>query len=555
VPSEASTSRGLGVNPAGELPIDGEVIWDERGDDVWLSLAPDESVTLDDLLTEVARAGYEEIDTAALEAALDDRLDRRVAVVAVDRRRGVVVATVADDGMSATVRVRPAGATAPALTPADARAALTAAAVTHGIDEEVVDAIPYDRSGVHVVARGVEPVDGEDGDIVYEVDATQEIRPATREDGGVDLHAAATIPTVRAGDLLATIVPGTHGESGWTVRGEELLARTGRPPNLPKTKNVEITADGLQLVATIDGLLERSHTHLVVRPDLAIGGDVDFESGSIDFHGDVLIGGSVRPGFHVHAGGRVIIAGDVEQADVEAEALVWVRGAVVGDRCVVRSNGDVKVRTVHEGRIEARGSVFIEKEANDATILAAKDVVLESPRNRIVGGSAWAGHEVIAAEIGAVGELPTRVTVGIDPFTAEETQSLQAERTTQLATLDRVEASVGRFVEQPSLLEALDDDRRAAADRLVTARAALLDRIAQLDARLSELACHTEDQGEPRIVARLAVRPGAVLTVRRARRTVDVPRFRVAAVDVAGTVELKPLERDAARIPRNHVMK
>jgi hypothetical protein len=181
--------------------------------------------------------------------------------------------------------------------------------------------------------------------------------------------------------------------------------------------------------------------------------------------------------------------------------------------------------------------------------------VLESPRNRIVGGSAWAGVEVIAAEIGAVGELPTRVTAGIDPFTAEELQALQAERTTQLATLDRVKASVHRFVDQPELLEALDADRRAAAERLITAHASLIDRLAHIDTRLGELARAAEDGGQPRIVARLAMRPGAVLAVRRARRTVDVPRFRVAAVEIAGAIELQPLERDAARIPRASVMK
>jgi uncharacterized protein (DUF342 family) len=228
---------------------------------------------------------------------------------------------------------------------------------------------------------------------------------------------------------------------------------------------------------------------------------------------------------------------------------------VVGDRCVVRSEGDVKVRTVHEARIEARGSVFVEKEASEATILASQDLIFESPRNRLIGGTVWVGHEVVAAEIGAVGEIPTRVTVGIDPFTAEEMQALQADRATQLATLDRVKASVGQFLGKPEVVEALAADRKAAVARLITAHDSLVDRIAQIDLRLNELQYRPEDESEPRIVARLAMRPGVVVTVRRARRSVDVPRFRIAAVEVAGAIELVPLERDAARIPRTHVMK
>src|SRR5437879_3915081 len=245
--------------------MDRSVIWEQRGDDVWLSIAPNEELVLDDLLTEVARVGYEQIDTDALEEALAERQSRRVAVVGIARRPGAIVATVEDDGMVASIRVYPAGPMAPALTVADARAALAAQGVTHGVDEERLEALVYSENGVHLVARGIEPVDGEDGDIFYEVEATHEIKPAPREDGGVDLYAAATIPKVTAGELLATVIPETPGESGWTVRGEELLARKGRPPKLPKTKNVELTDDGTQLVATIDGLLERSHTHIAVR--------------------------------------------------------------------------------------------------------------------------------------------------------------------------------------------------------------------------------------------------------------------------------------------------
>ena len=531
------------------------MIWELRGEDVWLAVAPNEEVTLDALLGETELAAYEDVDGDALEQALSERQARRVAVVGTAHRSGVVAVTVDEDGMRASVRIYPPGPKAPALTVNDVGAALAAAGVTNGIDEEALADVIFDHPGSFAVAFGSEPVDGDQGEVEFVVEATHEIKPAPREDGGVDLYAAATIPNVRAGELLAHIIPETPGVSGWTVRGEELLARNGRPPKLPQAKNVEVTEDGTQLVATIDGLLELSHTHVAVRPDLTIAGDVDFESGSVDFHGDVLVNGSVRPGFRVKAGGRVIISGDVDQAEIEGESLVWVRGAVVGDRCVVRSNGDIKVRTVHEGRLEARGSVFVEKEASEATILASKDLVFESPRNRLIGGNVWVGHEVIAAEIGAVGEIPTRVTAGIDPFTAEEVQALHADKIAQTATLDRVKTSVAPFLGKPEIVEALDAERRSAVVRLLTAHDALVDRLDQIEHRLEELQRRSEDEGEPRIVARLAIRPGVLVTVRRARRTIDVPRFRVAVIEVAGGIEVVPLERDAARIPRSHAMK
>jgi hypothetical protein len=53
----------------------------------------------------------------------------------------------------------------------------------------------------------------------------------------------------------------------------------------------------------------------------------------------------------------------------------------------------------------------------------------------------------------------------------------------------------------------------------------------------------------------MAMRPGVFLTVKRARRIIDVPRFRIAAVEMAGGVELVPIERDAAKIPRAKTIK
>jgi uncharacterized protein (DUF342 family) len=526
------------------------VIWEQRGDAVWLLLTADEDTSFEEALDEAHRCGYEDVDEDAIGEVVDLRQARSVATVSTSRRSGDVAVTVEEDGMSALLRVYPPGPLAPALTSADVLQAIEVAGITYGVLEEVIGEVPLDRTGSHVVAKGTEPVDGVDGEVLYTVPLTTKVVPVPRDDGGVDLRAEAEIPSIAAGAVLAHLVPPKVGKPGYTVTGEELLARSGKPAKLPPTKNVEHTADGLHLVAAIDGLLELSPARVAVRPDLTIRGDVDFESGSIDFHGDVQVLGSVRPGFRVKAGGRVVINGDVDQAEIEAESLVWVRGAVVGDHCIVRSNGDVKVRTLHEARVEARGSVFVEREAMEATILASGSVIFESPRNRLVGGLVVAAQEVMAAEIGAVAELPTQVRVGVDPFTAEEETALNAERIEKSATLERVSPAVASFVADPLAIEMVEPERRDAVERLIGVHEALVVRLEEIDRRLEELRPPDDPDAKPRIIARMAMRPGVSLQVRRARRTVDIPRFRVAAVEVGGAIELVGLEKEMARMPR-----
>lgn len=530
------------------------MIWEQRDGVVWLALAPTETTTKEEILAEAEAAAYDDLDEAAIDEVVADRQFRAVGSVNTSRRPGAVAVTVADDGMTAELRVYPPGPLAPELTIADVRAAIEAAGVTSGVDEDALVAIPLDEPGVHVIARGEEPVDGIDGELHFLVEQTYSTKPLPREDGGVDMWAEASIPNVAAGEALAEIVLPQPGRSGWTVRGEELLARQGKPAAIPPLKNVEHDESGTQLVAAIDGLLELSPARLAVRPDLTIKGDVDFESGSIDFHGDVIVQGNVRPGFRVKAGGRVVIQGDVDQAEVVGETLVWIRGAAVGRDCIIRSNHDVKIRTVHEARVEARGSVYIEREASEATLLASRDVIFESPRNRLIGGVVLAGHEVIAAEIGAVGEIQTRVSVGVDPFTAEEEAALVAERNEKTPMLERITPAATALRHNPSSLDAMEPDRRASAEKLLGVYEGLVDRLAQIDRRLEELRPDETDE-RPRIIARLAMRPGVLLTVKRARKLIDVPRFRVAAVEIAGGIEMVPIEKDAARIPKPKALK
>lgn len=515
--------------------------WEQHGDDgVWLVVDPGEVVAMEDVIRDADVAGYEDLDVEAVERVLQTRESEVVARFDTRRRAGTVSASVAEDGMTATLHVVAPGDRAIPLKPADVEAALVAADVKLGIDHLLLGALPLHVSGDYLVATGWDPSPGRDGQIEYAVTVSQEFRPQARRDGGVDFHSVATIPDVRSGQLLAVLVNPTAGSPGRTVRGEAIPGETGADVTLPTGENVTVSEDGRRLYAAIDGLLEVTAEKVSVRPDLVVPGDVDFETGSISFSGDVVVRGSVQPGFRVHAGGRVVVMGDVEDGEVQSESLVWVRGAVVGEHSVVRSAGDVKVRTVHHGRLEARRSVYVEREAHEATILAGVDLVFEGARNRISGGAAWAGHQVVAGEIGAVGGIVTRVNVGIDPFTGELLEALVAEQAEHERTSERVQLAVAPFRQRPEALAALPAERRAAVERLLTIASSLEAQLAGIKDRIVALQ-PGEDDSRPRVVARQALRPGVVIAVRAARYIVRSTQHRVAATAIDGRVTLVPV--------------
>lgn len=507
---------------------------------MWLLLEPDQTAHVEEVVREFDAAGYCDLDVDAVERVLRSGVAEPVARVDMRRRQGAIDVVVDAAGATATLVLRPAGDLAPPLTTEDLAAALAREGVKLGVDHLLIGNLPLSVPGEYLVATGWAPVVGQDGKVEYFVEPVHEFRPEPRFDGGVDFHAVATIPDVQEGQLLAALVDPTPGTPGRTVRGEAVPAERGSPAELPTGENVTVSDDGRRMYAATNGLLEVSGGRMSVRPEYVIDGDVDLERGSVSFSGDVIVRGSVRPGFSVCAQGRVVVMGDVEEAEVRGETLVWVRGAVVGATSIVHSAGDAKVRTVHHGRIEACRNLYIEREAHEATLLAGMDLVMESHRNRISGGSAWAGNQIIAGEIGAVGGVTTRVHVGVDPFTAELLEQLTVEVADHRSNLERIDGAIAPFTGRPDALAALPVERRQPVERLMTVAASLRAQIAELDLRIAGLQAH-RDHTRPRVAARMAFRPGVVVGVCGSSYVVRATQHRVAATAIDGRVTLVPL--------------
>lgn len=516
--------------------------WEERDDVVWLVVDDAERAGLgvEEVVHELDAAGHRELDLDAIARVLDTGEPGAVAALDPRRRSGCVEVVVADDGHTAVLAVHPPGDLAPPLSVDHVTAALTSAGVKLGVDHLLLDTLPLDVAAEYLVATGWPPVPGQDGRVEYLLELAREFRPEPRPDGGVDFHAVATIPDVEEDQLLAVLVDPTPGIPGRTVRGELVPAEPGTPVELPTGHNVWVSEDGRHLHAATNGLLEVDGGQLSVRPEYTVDGDVDYGTGSVCFSGDVVVRGSVRPGFSVHAGGRVVVMGDVEEAEVRGGALVWVRGAVVGERSLVHASGDVKVRTVRHGRIEAHGNLYIEREAHEATLLAGVDLVLERHRNRLSGGSTWAGNQVVAGEIGAVSGVATHVEVGTDPFTAELLGVLSGEAAEHRASLQRVEAAVAPFRDHADAFDRLPADRQLAVAKLRSVAASLHAQIAELEQRIAALEPPDDDR-RPRIAARTALRPGAVVGIRGAQHVVRTTHHRVTVTAVDGVVTFSPL--------------
>jgi len=227
---------------------------------------------------------------------------------------------------------------APKATTSELLEKLKAEGVVYDIDECALEILTETRWATNViVARGIVPCDGENAYLKYYVDSDIQGRPEELEDGRVDFKEINSFLCVEEGQLLVEKIPATAGIAGIDVYGKPIPAKPGKDKLMPVGKNV-IVVDDWRLYAAING-----HLHIFldkrinVIPIIVIDGDVDYNTGNIDFKGSVIVRGIVQPGFCVKAGGNVEVCGNICGGTVEATSIIVHKGIQGMNRGVIKA--------------------------------------------------------------------------------------------------------------------------------------------------------------------------------------------------------------------------
>lgn len=212
--------------------------------------------------------------------------------------------------------------------------------ISHGVNIESIRDLIADNKWDEFwdVAEIVPPVSGFDSKIEMLISIDPNLQPTVRSDGSVDYRDIRSFTSVTKGQSLAVKHPPTPGKPGIGLGGEELPPTPGLDHKLPNGKNTEISADGLYLLASKTGIVYLQNGMINIVEMLNINGNVDFNVGNVKYSGDVLICGSVMPGFSVEAEGTVHIKGEVESARVISR-----NGRVIVEKGIL-GKGDTQIK-------------------------------------------------------------------------------------------------------------------------------------------------------------------------------------------------------------------
>lgn len=426
---------------------------------------------------------------------------------------------IASDNMVAYVRVK-LNNRGQEVTVDDIKKVLQDAGVVYGICEEDIKRYCESKTFFTDVAaaRGILPVDGENGTLEYHFKTDNSVNLIEKEDGKIDYRELGLVKNVGAGDVLATAHPAKEGVDGITIFGQRVPYIKGTVPPLQNGENTVISEDGTQILAAIDGCVELKGQSVVVNDVFTVKGDVDTSVGNIDCLGSVVIHGDVREGFIVKAKKDIVIKGMIEGATIISGGKVTISNGMNGmGKGKITAKGDVISKYFENATIESGGDIYSDVIMNSNTT-AKGSVILKGGKSSIIGGKCKIGKMLYAGFIGS--EFNTATTITIDSQELKELLSPSNNNTNKIQEIqDKISHLNFKQIELKDAMNILtkqiasDKSAKSQLKKVMYEKTAVAGEIAKLEQNLDELKNSSSKLYEYKVVATKMCYPGTRINI------------------------------------------
>lgn len=411
--------------------------------------------------------------------------------------------------------------------------------IAFGLDEAALnDAVENKRYGENIcIARWKPPVDGTDGKIEYFFNREQTFKPVEDENGNVDYKNLGLVRNIYRGTAIAKITPPTEGEAGVDIMGKSVRQRVGTASSYTIGKGTELTADGTQIIASVDGNLAYSGGAFCIEESLLIRGDVDVSSGNIDFIGDIIIKGNVLEGYAVSSKKNITVNGSVTNGKVTADGNITVKLGSINSE-LHSEKGNIKLDFCENSKLYAAGNI----EANSfiAGEVFAGKCIIASGKGILLGGKYTALENITAAVIGSESYAKTLVTLGNNAVLSEEMEGHKRKIAEMEDKLDQLGKIVTALVEMAKVSK-LPPQREQMKVEAMRSRFQMQGDIKRLNARIKEIETTLERKQDLSISCKKAFYPGVVLRINSCVYPVNVMTPHSKATIRDGEIVMVPL--------------
>ncbi|ORJ53675.1 DUF342 domain-containing protein [Geothermobacter hydrogeniphilus] len=403
-----------------------------------------------------------------------------------------------------------------------------------------------------LLATGTPPSAGIDGWFEAAVRTTADEAEFNRDEkGNIDFRTRDSFTNVEPDDLIGIIHPPEAGTPGLTAHGQPIEPRMGIPLDIRAGEGARLDPDQGKAFATRAGRVILENNVLTVSEQLIIPGDLDLETGNIDFNGFVEVRGDVLDGFHIKAARGIKVAGNVGACRLESGGPVEIGSASGKGKGEIRCQGPLKTRYLNEVLVECRGDVTVSHEIRNATVKATGRIMV--PRGTISGGETVALEGIEARHLGSVSGHRTMVTAGVYFPEEDRLNHLRYRLKSTGSQIQRIDDTLGPLDPGKQKLQALREALQLRVDILTERKQKLLAEKETVKKELDRFKPREHPTANPKINAGAGLREGVILKLGDQVEEIQIERGPVSVIanhtgDGLHYLKLTPLKVSAEKL-------
>ncbi|MDY6968842.1 MAG: FapA family protein [Spirochaetota bacterium] len=377
-----------------------------------------------------------------------------------------------------------------------------------------------------IIALGKEPENGYDEYYIPIIELNKKSGKVL-ENGSIDFKEIESIQEVKKHQEILRRIPEKKPVDGYNVYNEKIKGIIENKGGYKKGKNILQSTDELIYVSAIDGCLEIYKNEISVSPIVIVKGDVDYESGNIDFNGSVEIWGSILPGFSVKARDNIIVEMNIDDSIIEAGGDILVKSGISGKGSTkLSAGGKVQAKYIINSTIEAGGDVEVEDSIINSNIISNNRVRVTNKRGKIIGGSISAMHEIIVNESGVPQENKTILSVGKSILVEREIIDIAMEKNSTKAEVDELTGYIKSlfgeelFKNPQKMMQGLPPERRKSCIQLLSKLSDCNKRLEKLNKEYEDIEKKRKPEYEPTITISDTVYPGTIININKRKKII-----------------------------------
>lgn len=250
-----------------------------------------------------------------------------------------------------------------------------------------------------------------------------DFKPQIIDGNKVDFHHIHSFIIVQKGECIGDEIPELPGINGLNLLGKEIPYPNTIINNLKLGNNVVVKSG--RIYSEIEGSLKIVDDIIQVEPVLDISNDVDYKTGDIDFHGDILVKNSIRENFVVNSGRDILVGDSIEPTNINCGNNINVQHGIFGDnKHTIECKGSVTALHIENSQINACKLITVENGIVNSKVNTLDKMII-GEKSSIVGGLYRIQNGIITGNVGNESGIETKLFLGIDYVIEDKLNKVQ----------------------------------------------------------------------------------------------------------------------------------